>query len=210
MTSKKAFYLMAGLIVLAVMGVGAVVVYGNKLLVQQAGELMNLKTENHVLENQQTELLRAKNDIARYSNLEEITQSIVPQDKDQARAVREIVSLANNAGISIKSITFPTSNLGTTPPAAAPVEGQPAPAQPVTPPLSQAKPVQGVTGVYSLELVIVPAGKVNYYQFIDFLSQLEKNRRTSQVTSIKIDPVRNNSNNPTIDFSLTLNIFVKP
>lgn len=210
MTSKKAFYLMSGLIVLVIIGVGVTVVYGNRILEKQANELMNLKTENHVLENQQTELLKAKNDIARYSNLEEVTQSIVPQDKDQARAVREIVSLANNAGINIKSITFPASSLGTTPPATKPSEGQSTPANPAAPPLSQAKPVQGVNGVFSLELVILPSGRVNYYQFIDFLSQLEKNRRTAQVTSIKIDPVSNNSNNPTIDFSLTLNIFVKP
>jgi len=38
----------------------------------------------------------------------------VPQDKNQAEAVREIVNLAAANGVTLASITFPTSSLGTT------------------------------------------------------------------------------------------------
>ncbi len=76
--------------------------------------------------------------------------------------------------------------------------------------ISQAKPVQGMNGVYSLEANIAPEGSVNYYQFISFLSKLEKNRRTAQVTSIKIDPKTSSGNNPQLTFSLTVNLFLKP
>ena len=191
---------MITLTLLALCSIIAAVVYGNKMLEQDSQKLLALKVDNKVLEQQQTALLKANKDIAKYSNLEEITQTIVPQDKDQARAVREVVELASQSGIKLQSITFPASTLGNT-------SGSSADA---TAGISQAKPVSGITGVYSLEMNIVPQNKVSYYQFIDFLAKLEKNRRTSQVTRIKIDPSSPGEKNPTIGFALTVNIFVKP
>lgn len=208
MNSKKAFYLMVGAVVITGVSILAVVVLGTKMLEKQSDKLVELKVENQVLESQQTGLIKAKSDIAKYSNLEEITQSIVPQDKDQAQAVLEVVTLARQSGISIKSVTFPSSTLGTRQQPQAQQEGAPAP-QP-TAPITQAKPVEGIPGVYALEMNIVPEGRVSYYQFIDFLSKLEKNRRTSQVTAIKIDPQSSERENPQISFSLTFNIFLKP
>lgn len=207
MNSKKAFYLMVGAVMLTGISIVLAVVLGTKMLEKQSDKLVELKVENQVLESQQTGLVKAKNDIAKYSNLEEITQSIVPQDKDQAQAVLEVVTLARQSGISIKSVTFPNSTLGTRQQPQAQQEG--APAQPVAP-ITQAKPVEGIPGVYALEMNIVPEGRVSYYQFIDFLSKLEKNRRTSQVTAIKIDPLSSERDNPQISFSLTFNIFLKP
>ncbi len=205
MNSKRTFFLMIGLTILAAGGIIGAVVYGNKMLESESQKLLALKVDNQVLEQQQVGLLKANKDIAKYSNLEEITQKIVPQDKDQALAVREIVALAGQSGIKLKSITFPASTLGT--------GSTTTPAQGATPApvaISQAKPVTGISGVYSLEMTIVPENKISYYQFIDFLSKLEKNRRTSQVTRIKIDPSSSDSRNPSISFSLTINIFVKP
>ena len=200
MNSKRAFFLMIGLTLIAASSIVGAVIYGNKMLEQDSQKLLALKVDNKVLEQQQTALLKAKKDIAKYSNLEEVTQTIVPQDKDQARAVREVVELANQSGIKLQSITFPASTLGNSSSGTA---GAPAG-------VSQAKPVTGIEGVYSLEMNIVPQNKVSYYQFIDFLAKLEKNRRTSQVTRIKIDPSTPGEKNPTIGFALTINIFVKP
>ncbi|GIW60801.1 MAG: hypothetical protein KatS3mg087_1867 [Patescibacteria group bacterium] len=208
MNSKNVFYLMAGAVVLAGISIVLAVVLGTKILEKQSEKLVELKVENQVLESQQTGLVKAKNDIAKYSNLEEITQSIVPRDKDQAKAVLEVVTLARQSGISIKSVTFPNSTLGTRQQPQTQEEEAPAP-QP-TAPITQAKPVEGIPGVYALEMNIVPEGRVSYYQFIDFLSKLEKNRRTSQVTGIKIDPLSSERENPQISFSLTFNIFLKP
>ncbi len=192
---------MIALVVLAIGGIGAAVVYGNKMLEQNSQQLLSLKVDNKVLEQQQTNLIQANKDIAKYSNLEQITQSIVPQDKDQARAVREIVQLANESGINLKSITFPASSLGAT---GATAQGAPKSS------ISQAVPVSGIEGLYSLEMNIVPQNKVAYYQFIDFLSKLEKNRRTALVTHVSIDPSSADSKNAAISFSLTINIFIKP
>jgi hypothetical protein len=47
-----------------------------------------------------------------------------------------------------------------------------------------------------------------YNQLIDFLSRLEQNRRTAQVSTITINPSTVNRN--LVEFSLTMNVFVKP
>jgi hypothetical protein len=218
MTPKKSFYIMLSSLSLTVILLITVIYFGNALLKKDSDKLVSLKLDNKVLEVKELGLAQAEQDTAKYSSLEEITQSIVPQDKDQAKAVREIFTLAKESGISLKSVTFPTSNLGTkvTPPKSS--EGttpesnaQPTPETAQAPNvISQAKPVQGINGVYSLEATIMPDGYVSYYSLIDFLSKLENNRRTSQVTRIKVDPQSYDNNNPLVDFLLTVNIFLKP
>lgn len=214
MTVKRAFFGMIGVIVATALSIIGVVYFGNKLLTNQSNKLVELKAENEVLSNQEVSLAKAKQNVQKYKNLEELTQNVVPRDKDQAKATREIVELANASGIAIKTITFPSSNLGTktTQPNnnEANQQNQETPQQPATNPISQAKPVQGIKGVYSLEANIIPSSKVNYYQFISFLEKLEKNRRTAQVTKVNIDPDGTSGNNSQISFTLTVNIFLKP
>lgn len=206
MNAKRAFYLMLGGLGVSFIALIGVVYFGNKMLLKESDKLVELKAVSQVLEQQTTGLSQAQQDVQKYKGIEEITQAVVPQDKDQARAVREVVSLASISGIQLESITFPASNLGTSTQPKAQGDG----AQAAPPPtLSQAKPVQGIKGVYSLELTIKPTDAVDYYKFIDFISRLEKNRRTSQVSRISIgQPEDKTSGN--IDFSLTVNIFVKP
>ena len=49
---------------------------------------------------------------ANYSPLEKIAKIVVPQDKDQAKAVLEIVKIAGESGIKPTAINFPVSTLG--------------------------------------------------------------------------------------------------
>ncbi len=177
-----------------------------------------LKVEDKVLEEQQSALNQANKDIVKYSELEKDAKTVVPQDKDQAKAVLEIIQIAKQSNIAIKSITFPSSNLGAK---AAPTtnssdssDKSSSSSTPPPPPISQAKPVDGIKGVYSLEMNIVPdsdnGNVVSYYQFLDFLQRLENNRRTAQVTQIRITPKTSDKQSSIITFTLTINIFVKP
>lgn len=208
---------MLGLVILLGAGIVATVVVGDMYLKQQATKLNELKVQDKILEDQQTALIQANRDIAKYTELEKISTSVVPQDKDQAKAVLEIIEIARQSGIPIQSITFPTSNLGTKAapaPKAEGSEGGSTPAAPAAPPISQAKPVDGVKGVYSLEMNITPVSSdtnpISYYQFLDFLGRLENNRRTAQVTQVSITPKTTARQSPFISFTLTINIFVKP
>lgn len=213
MTSKRVFFVLIGLMAALGLAFLGIMVFGNKILQERSKKLVELKLENAMLDQQQVALVQANKDIERYAELEKIAKAVVPQDKDQAKAVREIIQLAEKHGISIRSITFPASTLGQKATPAPKAEGEDSTAQkPAAPPITQAKPVEGIAGVYALEMNIIPddSRPITYYQFLDFLSSLENNRRTAQVTQIRIDPKSRSRTNPLISFSLTINIFIKP
>lgn len=215
MTSKKIFYGMLGIVSLLVI-IGAAVVYlGTSMLKKESDKLMANKLDNKVLEEQQVALVQANKDIEKYSELEEIAKTVVPQDKDQAKTVREIVKLADESGIRIGTVTFPSSNLGQA--AAKPVTtnsedggSSSTAAKPAEPTISQVKPVDGLNGVYQLEITVDSDDNapVPYSKFIAFLKKLEQNRRTSQVTNITVEPAAKNPDYVT--FSLVVNTYIKP
>jgi hypothetical protein len=193
---------------------GASVFFGNQLLQKKSQKLTDLKVEAAVIDAQQTALSKAKQDIETYTSLNAIAKQIVPQDKDQARAVREIITIAQQSGVTVTGVTFPASNLGQAPaPRPAPAEGETgnaAPATPAAPAISQVKPVEGITGVYQLELNVNTdaTSPITYAQLIDFLSRLEQNRRTAQITNLTIQPSPTDRN--LLAVTLQLTIYIKP
>lgn len=206
MNSKKFFFVMVAVFTLSVIGGGAMLYFANKILQNRSSNVVGLKLESAEIEAQLSAYQAAKKDVEKYSYLSDIINSALPQDKDQARSVREIFSMAQEAGITIKSVQFPNSTLGakgsgsttaTTPSAAASA-------------ITQAKPVTGLKGVYSIETVVTPYAdgkqyKVTYNQLISFLQKIESNRRAMQVANLQLNPQDNS-----ISFTLTLNIFIRP
>jgi hypothetical protein len=207
MNSKRVYFAMLGLIVLLIAAlIGGS--YGvNILLQKQSKKLVDLKLQSQTLDGQQAGLLKAKQDVQKYGDLEKIAESIVPQDKDQAEAVRQIVNIAAANGISLTTITFPASNLGSVVPHAAAVPGATATPSPVP---SQLKSVPGIQGVYDLQIVITEDAShpSPYKNFINFLTALENNRRTAEVSNIAITP--NPANRSLVSFTLTLEDYIKP
>lgn len=219
MSSKRLHtILMAALVVLFIGLLGGA--YGiNKLLVSESNKLVVLKAKSQALTQEQTSLNKAKKDAQRYDNLNKIAQAVVPQDKNQAEAVREIVNIADENGVTLAAINFPASTLGNLPNgAAAPASsGAASPAAPSaaaanskTANLSQLTALKNIPGVYQLPITINNDSNhpVQYDRFINFLSDLEHNRRTSQVQTISIQP--DSKNRGYITFSLTLNEYIKP
>jgi hypothetical protein len=113
MTPKRLYFLLIGLIGLLFVGLVAGTYGTNVLLTGQANKLTGLKAKSMALSQEQLGLSKAKEEVRKYSNLEEITQAIVPEDKDQAEAVREIVNIADQNGVALAAINFPASTLGT-------------------------------------------------------------------------------------------------
>src|SRR5690606_22143833 len=110
-------------------------------------------------------------DVEQYSYIVDIARGVVPQDKDQARAVREINQIAQISNVRLQSITFPSSTLGDkkqSTPATPPAEGGDTPAPP-PPSITQAQPVQGIPGVYSMDIEIQSESEVPYYNMLNFL-----------------------------------------
>lgn len=207
MTSKRLRWLLIGLIGLLFVGLIAGTYEANLLLESQASNLLSLKAKTQALATEQQGLVKAKKDIKTYSSLEAIAKSVVPQDKDQAEAVREIVNIAATYNVSLATISFPASTLGSS--AATPTPTASTSTKPTTS-LSQLQPVKNIPAVYQLSITVVsdPAKPVAYDKFISFLSALEHNRRTAQVSAITIQP--NLVNRSLLTFTLNLNEYIKP
>lgn len=216
MSSKRLHLIMLAAICLLFIGLAGGVYGINKLLSAEADKLLALKAKGAALQQQRVSLTKAKKDIRTYADLEKVTRAIVPEDKSQALAVREIVKIADASGITLAAISFPASTLGNT------ASGTPAPApSPGATPaagagsskagaLSQLLPVKNIAGVYLLPITVAGDSHkpVPYNKFISFLSDLEHNRRTAQVSTINITPDITNRN--LVSFTLVLNEYIKP
>lgn len=203
MNPKRVSYVMMALVTLLSIATVVLAAEGDLLFKKQSDKLTDLKAENQAIKDQQISLAQAKIDINKYENLDEIAKAIVPQDKDQAKTIREINALASETGIKLQQISFDASSLGL--PSSTSTSGTSSPS------LTQVKPVEGISGVYALEIVLSGGGEtdpVSYYQFLQFLEKLEGNRRTAHVTSIDVTPSQKNPDDVT--FTLTLNAYLKP
>ena len=188
----------------------------------KGNHLVNIKAKFNSLQSEQTSINQDKKDILKYTILYQVSKSIVPQNKDQTQAVRQIINIANSNHISIASINFPPSSLGNnvpgavTTPGAAPTQAAPAPsastgaASSSSSNLSQLTAVPAIPGVYELQINIQsnPNIPCSYAELIGFLQGLENNRLTALVNSLTITP---NASNPSVlSFSMTLDIYIKP
>lgn len=213
MNGKRIFFVMIGILVIVAAAIIGGAYEANQLLTKKAQTLSNSKLNSKVLAEEQSSLTKAKKDVAKYQQLETIARTIVPQDKNQAEAVREINNLAADSGVTLSSVTLPASTLGITAPATGSSSSGPASSS-ATPStktdLTQLTPVKEIPGLYVLPITVAanPDTPAVYSKFIDFLSRLEQNRRTSQVSSISLQP---NPNNPTlISFTLVIDEYIKP
>lgn len=204
MTSKRLHLIMTAvlglLFVTLVFGVYAI----NSSLGAEADKLVILKAKSRALSQEQLSLQASKKNIEKYAELEKIAKAVVPEDKNQAAAVREIVNIAAANNVKLASITFPASTLGSG------ADGKPATTSDAVATLSQLQPVKNIPGVYQLPITVSgdPNQPVQYTRFISFLDALEKNRRTAQVSTIALQPDPGNRN--LLTFTLTLNEYIKP
>lgn len=214
--SKRLYFVLIALIGLVLFALAAGAYGANRLLTSRSVTLTNLKAESLALEQEQLSLTKAKKEVKTYAGLQQIAQSVVPEDKDQAEAVREVVNIAAANSVNLGAINFPASTLGsgtsgsntaTTP--AAPSK-QSAGLNSKTTKLSQLLPVKNIPGVYDLQITVQgDANKpVQYNSFVNFLTALEHNRRTAQISAITLQPSTANPN--LLVFTLTLNEYIKP
>jgi Tfp pilus assembly protein PilO len=203
MTAKRLFWLLLGVLVLLFAGlIGAV--YGTTGLVKsKSAQLADSRATVEQLNTQQTGLVKSKQDITKYADLEKITQAVVPQDKDQAETVRELAKIAANNRITLTTISFPDSNLGSDSTSVS--AGSKSKKSP-----SQLTPVPDIPGVYNLQITIANSTTtpVTFNQLSAFLQDLENNRRTAAVSSVNIAPQKGNSEQ--LVFTLIINTYIKP
>lgn len=208
MSSKKAFYVMLASIFLLIILCGVLTYFGYKMIVKEGDKLEDAKLQAYVADEKKELLDQAIRDIDKYEELESIAKTVVPQQKDQAKTVLEIVELGKRAGISITAVDFPASELGEVKKKAGPATARNS--AKTNHDLTQLTPVEGLDGVYEMNIGITadPEIPVRYDQLIAYLKLLENNRRTAQVSNISITPNEDITN--FVTFQLSLRIFVKP
>lgn len=192
MNSKQLHMILLGVCALLILFFGGVLFLGVQSLQDRSAELQAAVNEREVVEQQELALITAQGDIDRYSELEEVSKRIIPQEKDQARTVREIIQIAQQANVNITAINFPSSELGDD-------DDQI---------ITQATPVDGLRGLLELRITVQMGNNTTFNQLINFLEGLETNRRTSQVQSVTITPDRQDRTvlTPTIELS----VYLKP
>lgn len=209
MNSKRAYLLTLGVLCVLCVSIFATTFYAFKILKQESDKLVESKLQNQLLDEQQSALVSANKSAEKYAKLNDIARTIVPQDKDQARAVREIVKIAEESGVKLGIISFPASTLGAAKPKAA-AGASATPSTVVTPAETQVKPVTGIPGVYVMEITITQDSSrpITYAKLLEFMERLENNRRTAQVSDVTIQPTAQNRN--LLSFSMIVNAYIKP
>lgn len=207
-SSKRTFFAMLALTILLVVAAGGITYLGLGMLHKKGDELTSLKTKQEILKTRQTDLDQAKQDIEKYAELEKISKAIVPQEKDQAQTVFEIVAIAQESRIPLESIQFPASELGAI--SSKKTSGSKSAAPKVDPNKTQLTLVPGTTGLYAMEITVQSNSEVPvpYSSLLTFLEKLEQNRRTAHVINLSIEPSKENRNLMT--FAVTLNVYIKP
>lgn len=213
-STKRLYFLLIAAIGLMLVGLAGGAYGANNLLASQADKLTNLKAKSLALDQEQQGFLKAKKDIKTYANLEKIAQAVVPEDKDQAQTVREIVNIAAANGVKLSAINFPASSLGGTGVQSSQGVASSSTVKTSTSTgggkLSQLVPVKNIPGVYNLLITVQSDSNspVDYSSFISFLDALEHNRRTAEISTVTLQP--NAANRNLLNFTLTLNEYIKP
>lgn len=212
MNAQKVYFGLIAILVLLIGGIGTILYFGNNLLQSRANKLVEAKLDSSVSEELERSYIKASKDLETYKNLGETLALILPKDKDQARAVRELYKIADETNISIDSIRFPNSTLGQKIAAAPAASGSTAtPTTPATSTITQAKPVDGIQGVQGIDIDISAIGRsgntIPYDNMIRFLQGVELNRRSMQVKRMTVSPSETRSG---VTFTATLTIFIKP
>jgi hypothetical protein len=215
LNSKNLRWVLIGTLILSVMLFIAIMVLGMSLLSKESKRMVELKVKSQTVDAQLSNLEQSRKDVEKYSYFKQIANSVIPNDKDQAVAILELNKMAEASGISLQSITFPASTLGSRPTATATPAQPSAASVPASKAISQAIPVTGIPGLYSLELTITPesgqdispARQVTYQKMLDFLKRIETNRHTAQISQITITPATNSAG---MTFTSSINIFIKP
>ena len=210
MSDKRIRFLLLGMLGLSIVGFFALAALGLSVLSVKSEHMVELKLQDKVSETQLASLAQSKKDVQQYSYFKDVAKTVIPTDKDQAQTVLEIFQIAEQSGIGLQSITFPNSTLGAAGAATA-TSASSASAKSL---ISQAQPVSGIAGLYSISLTITPQTgsqlppdrQVTYAKMLDFLKRIESNRRTAQITQVNIQP----QGGSLVNFTLGINMFIKP
>lgn len=217
--AKRLSYVLGALLFLQAVGMISLAVFANSWLTSKSENIVTLKLDTALLEAKQEVNQQALVDLDKYEATRVLLEKIVPKSKDQAKTIGELQTIAEETGVTIGTMTFPASELGNSTTNVAVVGTSLSAAASNTNAVSQAKPVSNIPGLLGIEVSLSqidkkgqPSGTgTSYKQLIAFLEAVEKNRRTMQIKTLQVLPIKSSTGSISgYSLTLTMNIFVKP
>lgn len=185
MKAKQFFYVSLGILAVLIAGGGAGYYYASWMVESRTDTLRHRLAVQTVTDDQISSLESLKKTYAKLEPLIPAIDAALPHSKQQSEIALQLQTLAANAGMSLPSVSF---SPGATAPA----------------PTSQT--VKGPAGVLALPISFSLTG--TYPQLQSFLQSLESLNRYTGVSSLAIS--RKDDKSKTLNYNLTVNVYVKP
>ena len=168
MTSKKFFYTLIGFFVLLIgLGVGTLY-FGNSLLSKESKRISEAKANEEILEQKKRVKAQLEKRIKEIDDIKKLAEKFLPDTKNQEELIAEFYAIANKYHIPISGISFNDSGLS--------VGGQ-----------SQTSTNKDLKGVLVFPFK-VSGFQTDFTTLINFMNEVENNRRRMQITSIDLQP----------------------
>lgn len=200
MTPKRMFFVMLGAVVLLLSLASGGYYYTRQQLKEKSVSLSKLKADIDAIDDSVADAKKVLQQYDDLSFIDNIANDVLPPEKIQSDLVEQIYILANEAGVTVRTVTF-------TSPGGKPTSD---------PTLTQTVPLEGISGVYALTATLGYESNT-YNNLVNFLKKLEGNRRKLQISSIVINPTRESiegGGNATqvigYQGSLELNVYIRP
>lgn len=194
MTTKRVHYLLISLLILLFIVLLATLHFGISTMKKQSQKIIDAKL--NIAKAQKTESIYSSNKELYLSN-QDLAQKIndfIPTDKEQDLIVAQLNSYASQSQLTISAVSFPNSTL------------DPSIKQKVRTDISQATPVNGLTGVYEIPIVVTVSNTnpetINTDNLLKLLDLIESSPRNMRITSISYDAKSN-------EIQLNITLFVK-
>ncbi len=190
MTPKSMFFTLLGTAIGLIAIGGGVYYYFNSSLVTLNQEVGELLAEQEVIGLQIDVYEATEEQVEDLEFVEELANSVLPADKEQANVIAEIKQFVSEAGLQIEQLSFNTS--ATTGTGLS---------------LTQTEAVANLPGVRVLPATVVISQGARYEDALRLLRKIENNQRKMQVTEVSLSPIPGSNRLATI--TLKLNIYLR-
>ena len=186
LTPKSSFFgLLAALALVA--GIVLLTLYWSKTQLEDRSAMIEEKqAQTDELDAKTAAAILLREELAEKSELVAVTSDIVPDSKSQENIVGELIDIAAGRGLQLETISFAGAQNTT------------------NPETSQTEKVAGLPGVFSL--TVNTSIETDYENVLQFLEDLENNKRQFEVTSLSISP----NEFDTFSVSLSIVTYIKP
>lgn len=164
---KKVFIVMLSALVASVLLTGGGLYMADRYLADQAETISDLRADDEILSVDLINSQRMREELKKYSYLDEVSDEILPDTKNQSEAILLINTMGKDAGINIDSYSFIST---------------------VDKPGDKTQTEQLKDAPDILTFPITVKFTSSYSQIISWLELAEKNQRKMQVSSVNITP----------------------